>query len=140
SRTPYGGRYENEGHSRDPSNTHYQGFGSRVPSPGPSVPYASDPPEIPYPTFTHGTDLYITRQAECSEWLEARQNVREQTKRILELTAKTRKTGFELTYADWGVLKSDAHMQLAVWQVERAEQGLGASDRSFIDAVHSNDL
>ncbi|KAJ2483960.1 hypothetical protein IWW56_000106 [Coemansia sp. RSA 2131] len=138
SRAPYGGRYENEGHSRDASNTHYQGFGSRAPSPGPNVPYASDPPEVPYPAFTRGTDLYITRQAECSEWLEARQNVLEQTKRILELTARTRKTGFELKYADWGVLKADAQMQVAVWQVERAEQGLGASDRSLIvDTMHT---
>ncbi|KAJ2824164.1 hypothetical protein IWW50_003459 [Coemansia erecta] len=142
SRTPYGGRYEHEDHSRDPSNGgHYQGYGSRAQSPGPNMPYAAAeaPPELVLPMFSHGTDLYISRQPESSEWLEVRQQVREQTKRILELTAKTRKSGFELSYSDWGVLKADGQMQVALWQVERAEQGLGASDRSLIDTSH-NDL
>ncbi|KAJ2362181.1 hypothetical protein H4S01_004909 [Coemansia sp. RSA 2610] len=145
SRAPYGGRYEYEGHSRDPSSGgHYQGYGSRAPSPGansqhygaggeapPPPPPAA--PELSLPPFSYGTDLYITRQPESGEWLEVRQQVRDQTRRILELSARARKTGFELGYADWGVLKADSQVQMALQQVERAEQGLDASDRSLMD-------
>ncbi|KAJ2161623.1 hypothetical protein GGF46_001305 [Coemansia sp. RSA 552] len=113
-------RYD-EGHSRNPS-----GGGGRSPPPPP-------PPEQAPAVQGRGTDLFISRYAEADEWLATREQVREQAKRILELAEKTRKTGFELMYSGWGVLKADSQVQLAMWQVDRAEQGL-AMDRSAIDS------
>ncbi|KAJ2785088.1 hypothetical protein GGI18_003376 [Coemansia linderi] len=89
----------------------------------------------------HGTDLYISRFPESAEWLEVRAQVREQAKRILELSANSRKTEFEMAYATWGVHRAESQTQLALWQIERAEQGLGAAvGRSLMDDSALNDL
>ncbi|KAJ2456324.1 hypothetical protein EV183_000251 [Coemansia sp. RSA 2336] len=144
-RTSYGGRYEHEGHRRESSvGGQFPGYGSRGPSPGPShyasadVPPPPQPPGPPLPAHARGTDLFISRQDDAEDWLELRQQLREQSKKTLELSARARKTGFEMGYADWGVMMADGQVQVALWQVERAEQGLGATDRSLIDSMHTD--
>ncbi|KAJ2845272.1 hypothetical protein IWW36_004850 [Coemansia brasiliensis] len=147
SRTSYSGRYEHEEHRREPSTSgQFQSYGSRGPSPGPppahyantDVPPPPQPPGPPLPPHAHGTDLFISRQENADEWLEVRQRLREQSKKTLELSARARKTGFEVGYADWGVMMADGQVQVALWQVERAEQGLGAADRSLIESMHTD--
>ncbi|KAJ1911866.1 hypothetical protein GGI09_005532 [Coemansia sp. S100] len=153
SRAPYASRHEHEGHSRSPSNggSYSQSYQpSRGQSPGAGFPAAAavasattEPvlPELVLPAFSHGTDLYISRFPESAEWLEVRAQVREQAKRILELSAGSRKTGFEMAYAGWGVHKSEGQAQLALWQIERAEQGLGSvAGRSLMDGSALSDL
>ncbi|KAJ2876796.1 hypothetical protein GGH93_000494 [Coemansia aciculifera] len=148
SRAPYASRHEHEGHSRTPSNggSYSQSYQpSRGQSPGAGFPVAAttEPvlPELVLPAFTHGTDLYISRFPESTEWLEVRAQVREQAKRILELSTGSRKTGFEMAYAGWGVHKAEGQAQLALWQIERAEQGLGAvSGRSLMASSALSDL
>ncbi|KAJ2415700.1 hypothetical protein GGI10_001518 [Coemansia sp. RSA 2530] len=145
-RTPYAGRHEHEGHSPTPSNGGSYGQGyqhSRAQSPGAVAAAAAEPvlPELVLPAFSHGTDLYISRFSESAEWLEVRAQVREQAKRILELSANSRKTEFEMAYATWGVHRAESQTQLALWQIERAEQGLGAAvGRSLMDDSALNDL
>ncbi|KAJ2815124.1 hypothetical protein FBU31_007048, partial [Coemansia sp. 'formosensis'] len=95
SRAPYASRHEQDGHSRSPSNggSYSQSYQhSRGQSPGAAASAAvaaTEPvqPELVLPAFSHGTDLYISRFPELAEWLEARAQVREQAKRILELSA-----------------------------------------------------
>ncbi|KAJ2833816.1 hypothetical protein GGI24_000686 [Coemansia furcata] len=150
SRAPYASRHEQDGHSRSPSNggSYSQSYQhSRGQSPGAAASAgagaATEPvlPELVLPAFSHGTDLYISRFPELAEWLEARAQVREQAKRILELSAVSRKTGFEMAYAGWGVHKAEGQAQLALWQIERAEQGLGATGgRSLMVSSALNDL
>ncbi|KAJ1671134.1 hypothetical protein GGF38_001029 [Coemansia sp. RSA 25] len=154
SRTPYASRHEYEGHSRSPSNGgSYQPSRGQSPGTGPSTSFpvavaaaaaATEPPvqpELVLPPFSLGTDLYISRFPESAEWLEIRAQVREQAKRVLELASGSRKTEFEMTYAGWGVHKAEGQAQLALWQIERAEQGLGAaSSHSLITASALNDL
>ncbi|KAJ2783929.1 hypothetical protein H4R18_001412 [Coemansia javaensis] len=113
---------------------------SPAPSSGPHGPGAEPPaPDAAPAAVGAGTDLVISRYPGAAEWLAVREQVREQRKRVLELAARARRTGFELAYADWGVQKADSLVQLAVWQLERAEQGLGASTRSLIEP-HLGDL
>ncbi|KAJ2744119.1 hypothetical protein GGI20_003226 [Coemansia sp. BCRC 34301] len=151
SRTPYVIKHEYDSHSRSPSNGgSYHPSRGQSPGAGASVAppvmdaAASEPPvqpELVLPPFSHGTDLYISRFPESSEWLEIRAQVREQAKRVLELSSGSRKTGFEMTYAGWGVNKAEGQAQLALWQIERAEQGLGAvSSHSLMAASTLNDL
>ncbi|KAJ1752330.1 hypothetical protein LPJ78_000346 [Coemansia sp. RSA 989] len=144
-RPSHGGRYGHEGHRRESSaGGQFQSYGSRGPSPGPphyastDVPPPPQPPGPPLPAHAHGTDLFISRQDDAEDWLELRQQLREQSKKTLELSARARKTGFEMEYADWGVMMADGQVQVALWQVERAEQGLGATDRSLIDSMHTD--
>ncbi|KAJ2551114.1 hypothetical protein EV175_003814 [Coemansia sp. RSA 1933] len=140
-RTPRGGAsYEYGGHSRDPSGGGYHAGhgasrGHSPPPPPPPPPPPLAPVEQPpmFPEFRYGTDLHVARHAEAGEWLEARQQLRDHARRVLELSAVSRKTAFELTYAKWGVLKSDSLVQLAAWQLERAEQGLGLSEHTMLD-------
>ncbi|KAI9505063.1 hypothetical protein BX070DRAFT_221399 [Coemansia spiralis] len=156
-RTPYGEKYEYNGHSRNSSTGggHYQGhLNSRGHSPGlaaagPGASLSSaggaqqrygsgNEPIIdqpPLPEYRYGTDLYVSRYLDSGEWIEAREQAREQAKRIQELSVNTRKTAFELAYANWGVQRSESQVQLAAWQLERAEQGLGSADRTLIDVT-----
>ncbi|KAJ2228282.1 hypothetical protein H4R99_006092 [Coemansia sp. RSA 1722] len=97
-------------------------------------------PEQILPGYAHGTDLYISRMPESLEWLEAREMVREQEKRVLEISVAARRTAFDLVYAQWNVLKAESQAQLAGWQLERAEQGLGSADRSLLDTVELSDV
>ncbi|KAJ2490838.1 hypothetical protein IWW37_002838 [Coemansia sp. RSA 2050] len=144
-RTPYAGRHEHEGHSPTPSNGGSYGQGyqhSRGQSPGAGA-GATEPvlPELVLPALSHGTDLYISRFPESAEWLEVRAQVREQAKRVLELSAGSRTTEFEMAFASLGVHRAESQIQLALWQIERAEQGLGAVvGRSLMDDSTFNDL
>ncbi|KAJ2725358.1 hypothetical protein GGI07_001366 [Coemansia sp. Benny D115] len=92
------------------------------------------------PVHGYGTDLFISRLPDSEKWLEARMQVREQEKRIREHAAVVRRSGFELSYSGWGVLKAESQVQLAGWQLERAEQGLGAADRSLMDSMELGDM
>ncbi|KAJ2746685.1 hypothetical protein H4S06_005208, partial [Coemansia sp. BCRC 34490] len=88
-----------------------------------------------FPEFKYGSDLHVSRHAEAAEWLDTRQQLRDATARVVELSAAARKSAFEMSYAKWGVLKTDSLVQLAAWQLERAEQGLGLSERTMIDVA-----
>ncbi|KAJ2714639.1 hypothetical protein H4R19_001619, partial [Coemansia spiralis] len=133
--TPHRARHEYEGHNRAPSGGRHHD--SRGQSPG--AQYGSGPapfPDIALPAYTVGTDLLISRCADAAEWLAVREQVREQQRRVQELAAKARRTGFELAYANWGGLKADSQVQIAAWQLERAEQGLSSTNsRSLLDAA-----
>ncbi|KAJ2365052.1 hypothetical protein IW150_006318 [Coemansia sp. RSA 2607] len=97
------------------------------------LPPPPPPPELILPPLVHGTDLFIARMPEAEEWIEAREKAREQAKRILETSANARRTAFDLVHVGWNVLKADSQVQLAVWQLERAEGGLGLADRSLLE-------
>ncbi|KAJ1890759.1 hypothetical protein LPJ81_005878, partial [Coemansia sp. IMI 209127] len=130
-RTPRGGgSYDYSGHSRDPSAGGYHAGhnASRGHSPGAAgsrygvgneaLPPPPPPPPLPveqplFPEYKYGTDLHVSRHVEPAEWLEARQQLRDHTRRVLEVSAAARKTAFELSYAKWGVLKTDSLVQLA---------------------------
>ncbi|KAJ2772274.1 hypothetical protein IWQ56_001453 [Coemansia nantahalensis] len=133
--TPHRARHEYDGHSRDPSGG--RRHGSRSPSPSaPCGPGLAPIPDIAIPALSVGTDLLISRCADAAGWLAVREQVREQQKRVQELAARARRTGFELAYANWGGLKADSQVQIAMWQLERAEQGLAsAGSRSLLDAA-----
>ncbi|KAI8324114.1 hypothetical protein GQ54DRAFT_302906 [Martensiomyces pterosporus] len=157
SHTPYGSRYEYEAHSRNSSmGGHYHGTQgyqqSRVQSPGANPHYGGNgsglhgdrgsgsgssgaPQDQVLPAFENGTDFCISKFPESEEWLKARERAREQARRVKDLSASARKTGFELAYANWSVQRADAQVQLAAWQIERAEQGLESSGRSLIDTA-----
>ncbi|KAJ2471029.1 hypothetical protein GGI02_002539 [Coemansia sp. RSA 2322] len=156
-RTPYAGRHEYDAHGKSLSNGgsyHASAQHSRGHSPGanagagagaggPAMAAAEPaaPPALVLPAFSHGTDLFISRFPELDEWLKARAQVREQDKRILELSAAARRTGFELSYAGWAVQQAEGQAQLAMWHIERAEQGLDAvSGRSLITASTPGEL
>ncbi|PIA19508.1 hypothetical protein COEREDRAFT_12872 [Coemansia reversa NRRL 1564] len=147
SRNAYGSRFEYEHHSRNPSSEgrHHQSYhGSHAPSPSASNMHpgmATDAvPELGLPAYSSGVDLYISRNSETSDWLAVREQVREQSKRILEISARARKTAFELSYANWGMQKAESQVQLATWQLERVEHGLGLSDRTLIESAALSDL
>ncbi|KAJ2609395.1 hypothetical protein H4S08_004073 [Coemansia sp. RSA 1365] len=147
SRNAYGSRFEYEHHSRNPSSEgrHHQSYhGSHAPSPSASNMHPGMSidavPELGLPAYSSGVDLYISRNSETNDWLAVREQVREQSKRILEISARARKTGFELSYANWGMQKADSQVQLATWQLERAEHGLGLSDRTLIESAALSDL
>ncbi|KAJ2080190.1 hypothetical protein H4R24_003239 [Coemansia sp. RSA 988] len=142
SRNAYGDSHEYERHSRDPSNEGRQRqshHSSHAPSPSASNMHPGmaigDVPELALPAYSSGVDLYISRNPDNSDWLAVREQVREQSKRILELSARARKTGFELSYANWSMQKAESQVQLATWQLERAEHGLGLSDRTLIESA-----
>ncbi|KAJ1943151.1 hypothetical protein FBU59_002998 [Linderina macrospora] len=166
--TPYNSRYEYDGQPPPPRHGRQQSMGSvpyqngypqpREQSPGLaaiSQPNAGHyavqqpvqqqqqniqpPPPPPEPTRV-GSDLCIARGADTAEWLEAREKAREQAKRVQELTAATRRTGFELAYSNWGVQKADGQMQLANWHLERAEQGLNAAVDELIGEDMMGDI
>ncbi|KAJ1952332.1 hypothetical protein EC988_003615 [Linderina pennispora] len=151
--TPYNSRYEYDSQPPPPRHGRQQSMGSvqypngyhqqRDQSPGSAAMHRANsshyaaqqplqqqtslpPPPPPEPTRI-GSDLCIARGSDTAEWLEAREKAREQAKRVQELTAATRRSGFDLAYSNWGVQKADGQMQLANWHLERAEQGLNAA-------------
>ncbi|KAJ1965697.1 hypothetical protein GGI12_000596 [Dipsacomyces acuminosporus] len=149
SHTPYGGRNEHESHSRNSSTSgHYHGNQSyqqsRMHSPSGNQQYGggsglgdagASQQEGEAPVLGSGADYCISKIPGNEEWLDAREQARDHGKRVRGLSTTARKTGFELSYANWGLHKAETQVQLALWQLERAEQGLESGGRSLIDST-----